>query len=191
MLMRTGARLVACSWALRVITDLAGLHGAWLGWAVWVPFLAGLADIAIAALFSAPAWSRERFGAVVEFDEAGIRVWTGRDALERRRERRDLLAMADLRAREKRLLPLSPGWRDAGVEFPERPAYSRYDRHGRPQPPFPVHFRNPAAPADGWTPSLVLETHSDPDHEGCPVCKTWKEARKTWKEARRTWEMSW
>jgi hypothetical protein len=79
---------------------------------------------------------------------------------------------------EKRLVtPLSQSWRDAGVDFPERPAYSNYDRRGVPQPPFPIHFRTLDPPPD---PDLgvrvghaVLETHSDP-HDGCPVCDTWR-----------------
>jgi hypothetical protein len=189
--MRTGCRMIAASAFFSMVTALAGVSAAPLRWALLVLFACGAVDVAVAALFNMAARERGEFCLAVEFDEAGIRVWTGRDALERRRERRDLLAMADLRAPEKRLLPLSPAWRDAGVEFPEPPAYSRHDRHGRPQPPFPVHFRNLPSPMileDGARmPPLVAETHSDPDHEGCPVCEAWKHARRTY----RTWEMSW
>jgi hypothetical protein len=79
---------------------------------------------------------------------------------------------------EKRLL-LSPFLRAQGVSFPDEPAYAGYDRLGRPQPPFPVHFRTlpPVKSADGTRLApAVMETHSD-HHDDCPACDAWKRMR--------------
>jgi hypothetical protein len=73
---------------------------------------------------------------------------------------------------QKRLLPLSPSLPAQGIEFPERAAYSRYDRFGRPQELFPIHFRamGPDIVRLGYP---ITEVHIDP-HGGCPACEAWK-----------------
>jgi hypothetical protein len=79
---------------------------------------------------------------------------------------------------EKRLVPpLSPSWQELGIEFPEKPAYSRRNRYGLPQPPFPIHFKTIDASETlehgVRMEHSAMETHSDP-HGDCPVCESWR-----------------
>lgn len=88
-------------------------------------------------------------------------------------------ALSESWASEKRLVtPVASVWREAGVEFPEQPAYAYRDRYGVSTPPFPVHFRTEPEThflADGVRMEpAVMSCHTDSGNPGCPVCETWE-----------------
>lgn len=173
-LFRTGRRLFVASGLLSLASALLGLQEAWVNWVFLLLFLAGVADMAIAAGLSALSAARDDDDGsrvAVEIDEAGIKVWFGGKAQRNRRryledrERsrpddgmryvdgvRVPVAQVDEylgigyrwdeaggywaqtgvscepRPPEKRLMPpLSPSWREQGVEFPDGLAYSEGD----------------------------------------------------------------
>lgn len=203
-LMSTGLKLMICAGPAGMSAELAGASASWSTLVFLLLFIGGGIDVGIAAWRNAvSAWQGddEEACAAVEFDETGIHCWFGdraqenrRRFLERRADRpkasrplaegafRGMSYPAGLSYRapwapQKRLVPpLSPSWRDQGIEFPEQPAYSMLDQLCLLQPPFPIHFRTmvKAELVDGvrMLPAQ-MEAHTYP-HEGCPACEAWR-----------------
>lgn len=87
-LFRVGARLFIASGFLGLAAAVTGVQAAWVNWIFLVLFVAGIADMGIAASYDLRARLRGDDGkshAAVEADDSGFHLWFGDRAQESRR----------------------------------------------------------------------------------------------------------